>query len=254
MRSTRAVALGAALLLGALVILAPATLLDARIAALSGGRVRIANAAGTIWNGSGELSLLPAGPREPLAWRLDAWPLIRGEVRLAIDRGIAGATPATLSYSRDHFELRGFDLALPVESLLQLASLARMAGVGGTVRLHVDHLAQLADALDAQLTLQWADASVPGLRPDTRIALGTVSVALNGRGAELAGPLRNSGGDVDISGQLSVAATGATRLDATLRPRATTRERADMITAALSTLGAADGEGGYRVNWSGAWR
>ncbi|HEV3240546.1 MAG TPA: type II secretion system protein N [Casimicrobiaceae bacterium] len=254
MRSTLAVALGAVLLLATLVSFAPASLLDARVAEMSGGRMRLSNASGTIWNGSGELWLLPAGPHEPLRWRLDALPLLRGEVRVAIDHGGEGAPAATLAYGRDHLELRDLDLALPIESLLPVAGPARIAGVGGTLRVHVDHLARTADTLDAQLTVQWPDASVPGPRPDTRIALGTVSVALNGRGAELGGPVQNSGGDVEITGQLAVAATGAAKLDATLRPRTTTRERADMIAAALSSIGAGDGEGGYRVHWSGAWR
>jgi len=253
MRLVLAVALGAALLAGALLATAPATLLDARIAALSSGRVRVANAAGTIWNGSGELVLLPARTRQPLRWRLDAWPLLRGEVRATIGTDTEGAPSATLTYGRDHFDLRALDLALPVQSLFPLATPAKV-GLGGKVYLQVNHLAWLANALDGQLTLQWKDASVPGPRAETRIALGEVRIDLNGRGAELTGPVRNSGGEVEITGQVALTAAGASSLEVSLRPRATEREHAAAIAAALSTLAADDGQGGYRVRWTGSWR
>jgi hypothetical protein len=84
--------------------------------------------------------------------------------------------------------------------------------------------------------------------------LGDVRIDLNGRGVELTGPVRNAGGDVEINGRVVLTASGATNLDATLRPRNADRERAQLVTAALSTLGAADAQGGYRVHWTGAWR
>jgi hypothetical protein len=255
MRGALALAAGAALLIAALVALAPAGLLDSRLATLSGGHLRVVNTAGTVWNGSGELVQLPAGSRQPLHWRLDAWPLLHGEVRAAIGSGIDGALSATLVYGHEHFELRGLDFSLPVESLLRSATAAKVAQtVGGNLELHVDHLLQQGDTLDGQLTLQWDDASVPGPRTDTRIALGTLRADLSGRGPELAGPLRNSGGDVEIDGQIAIEAGGAATLEATVRPRSTTRERADLVAAALATLGTPDAQGGTRVNWAGSWR
>ena len=81
-----------------------------------------------------------------------------------------------------------------------------------------------------------------------------VRIALNGRGTAVNGPLRNSGGDVEIDGQLDVGAAGTARLEATLRPRARDRERADRIAMTLAALGSPDGQGGYRVIWAGTWR
>src|SRR2546421_129634 len=71
LRPALAFAAGALLLAIALLIIAPAALLDARINMLSDGRLRIANATGTLWQGSGELVLLPAGARQAFFWRLD---------------------------------------------------------------------------------------------------------------------------------------------------------------------------------------
>jgi general secretion pathway protein N len=252
MRPWLAVVLGAAMLAGALLATAPATLLDTRVAALSDGRLRMADASGTIWNGSGELVVLPTRTRQPLHWRLAAWPLLGGEVRASLG-GAANATGATLVYGRDHFDLRALDVALPVESIVPLATTAKIA-LGGTVSLQVPRLTWQGNALDGQLTLQWKDASVPGPGTDARIALGDVRIDLSGRGAELSGPVRNGGGDVEITGQLTLTAAGATQLEVALRPRPGDRERAEAVAAALSTIAAADGQGGYRIRWAGAWR
>src|SRR5881296_2548201 len=87
MRIAIALGVGAALLAIALAIQAPATLLDQRVAALTGGRLRIANTQGTVWNGDGEVVLLPSGAHCPLAWRIDAGSLVAGELRGSIASG-----------------------------------------------------------------------------------------------------------------------------------------------------------------------
>jgi general secretion pathway protein N len=253
MRPVLAVATAAVLLFAALLVTAPAALFDARVAALSAGHLRLVNTDGTIWNGSGELVLLPAGTRQPLRWRLDAWPLLGGEVRAQIASEAAGVPDATVVYGRDHLELRALEFALPVESIVPLATSAKLA-LGGTLLVHVDHLVWLGNALDAQLTAQWRDASLPGPRPDARIALGDVRIDLSGHGSELSGPVRNAGGEVEITGQVALAAAGASSVELVLRPRGSERGRVDPLTATLATLGVPDGQGGYHVHWSGAWR
>lgn len=253
MRFLLALAIAAVLLAGALLVTAPATLLDARLAALSDGHLRVANAAGTLWNGSGEVVLLPAGTREPLHWHLDAWPLLRGELRATIAGEGQGVPATAVVYGHNHLELRALALTLPIESVLPLATNAKLA-LGGTLLVQVDHLLWVGDALDAQLTVQWQDASVPAPGADAPIALGDVRIDLGGRGNQLSGPVSNRGGEVEVSGQVAVAAAGAASLEMSLRPRAAERERSDLITGALATLGVADGQGGYRVRWTGAWR
>ena len=254
MRPALAFAAGAALLAITLVIIAPAALLDARVNALSDGRVRIANAAGTLWHGSGELVLLPAGTREPLFWRLEAWPLLRGETRATIALDADGARSATIVYGRDRLEVRDLDVSLPAQSVLLAAAPKTPLAVGGSLALHVERLVQLPSLLDAQLSGEWRGGSVPGSSADAPISLGDVRIALNGRGAVVNGPLHNSGGDVEIDGQVEIGAAGTARLDATVRPRSSDRERADRIAVALGALGASDGRGGYRITWTGAWR
>ena len=254
MRRALAITAGAVLLAITLLIIAPAALLDARINALSDGRVRLANAAGTLWRGSGELVVLPAGTRQPLFWRLDAWPLLRGEIRATIAVDADGARSATVAYGRDRLDVRDLDVSLPAQSVLLAAAPKTPLGFGGSLALHVERLVQLPDVLDAQLSAEWRDGTIRGSSADAPISVGDVRIALNGRGAEINGPLRNTGGDVEIDGQVAVGAAGTVRLDATVRPRNSERERADRIAVALAALGTPDGRGGYRVTWRGAWR
>ena len=66
MRGWLVIGAGAILLVAALAIKAPASLLDRRVADLTDGRIRVVAATGTMWNGSGELVLLPDGARIPI--------------------------------------------------------------------------------------------------------------------------------------------------------------------------------------------
>ena len=61
MRSWLVVAAAACLLAAALAVEAPAALLDRQLDTLTQGRLRVADATGTIWRGSGTLIVLPYG-------------------------------------------------------------------------------------------------------------------------------------------------------------------------------------------------
>ena len=247
-------ALAALVLLAiALALHAPASLVDGRVAALTEGRVRIAEAAGTVWNGSGDIVLLPKGTRRAIAWHIDAWPLVTGEVRGNMAVG-GSASRADFASGPRRTELRRLDVSLPVDSVLQSAGVPQaFLGASGSLVAHVDRFVQTPQTIDADLSLQWRDASLPSLRPGLRIALGDIQADLRGSGAEASGPLANRGGDVDIAGRISVSATLAPRIEAIVRPRAgLDRDRAEAIATALSLIGTPDGQGGYRVAWAGS--
>jgi general secretion pathway protein N len=110
MRPAIAIVAGALLLAIALAITATATLLDARLAEQSGGRLRMADAEGTLWNGSGELLLLPGGTRRKIVWHIDAWPLLRGEIRGTLAQEPGAQQPTEFAYGSKRAELRRFVL------------------------------------------------------------------------------------------------------------------------------------------------
>src|SRR5207237_8146199 len=100
MRRGLAFAAAALLFVIALAIAAPASLVDGRLAAATDGRLRITEASGARGNGSGELVLLPSGTRWPVAWRVDAWPLVFGELRGTIATDGPTAPPAEFAQGR----------------------------------------------------------------------------------------------------------------------------------------------------------
>jgi hypothetical protein len=254
MRTWLAIVCGVFFVILALIIEAPATLLEGRLAAISGGRAHVSNTSGTLWRGAGEL-VLDDGVRRRIAWRLDPWALLRGEVRGTL-AGDGAAPDARFAVGRDRLELDGVALAMPIAALQRAAGASSMlANASGEVAIRVDRLVRDADAIDVQLALQWRDASISGPGTPSRIALGDIQVEMSGRGAEVSGPIANRGGEVEIDGKVTASANGRTRLEANIRPRpGIDKAHADAIAKALSTVGIPDAQGGYRVAWSGGTR
>ena len=256
MRSLLVVAAAACLLAAAVAIEAPATLVDRQLDSLTGGRMRVADAAGTIWNGSGALILLPYAARVPVQWHIDAIPLLRSRLSGTLARDAAESSPSTFDLGSDDFALRRFAVAFPAEALLRVADApAAVTAAGGTVDLRADAFAMRRGLFEGGFIARWQGASLPGPRPEVRIALGDLRLEGVGNGGEMKGALSNVGGDIEITGTLILAATGAARVEARLKPRAGLDvERSSAITTALSMLGSADGSGGFRVAWQAPGR
>src|SRR5512141_2656958 len=112
----------AAVVAVAAVRLAPAALVDVCAARMTGDRLRLERADGTVWQGRG---ILAAGTAKlPIAWRLDAWPLLRGEFRLHVlpdAPSPAGSPRADLAIVGDRVAIRDAEVTLPA-SLLVAAS------------------------------------------------------------------------------------------------------------------------------------
>jgi general secretion pathway protein N len=253
MRRAIVFVVGVALVFAALVITAPASLVDGRLDALSAGRLRLANASGTLWNGAGDVRVLPGNAGMPVSWHIDAWPLLWGELRGTLS-GSDDATPATsFIVSAREATVRNVALALPASTVLRAAGAPdSLAMAGGNVGLRISELTWRGDRIDGQLALRWDQATLQaaliGPRPSPRIALGDVRFDGTGQGSAIAGTLTNTGGDVEISGTASASANGAARVDALIRPRAgIDADRANAIGSALAAIGRPDGSGAFRI-------
>jgi general secretion pathway protein N len=247
MRLWLAILFGVGLLAVAVIAMAPASLLEARLGAMFGDNVKIANARGTLWKGSGEL-VLPTGERRPLAWSVDALPLLRGEFRgrFGGEGDLQGGTRFSIDSNR--VDIGSFKLDLPAETILRSVGVGSLYSAGGDVSLQVDRALRDPDALDVQLALQWRNASIGSLA--TRVALGDVTTQLAGRGREVSGPIANTGGEVEISGTVTAAAVGPAHVDLVVKPRAgLDRDRAALITSGLAAVGSPEAGGGYRIAW-----
>src|SRR6185295_15861502 len=71
--------------------LAPAALMDSRIARATRGALRLGDAEGTLWRGRGVIAA--ANARIPIAWDMELRPLVQGEMRIHVRSGIGADSP-----------------------------------------------------------------------------------------------------------------------------------------------------------------
>ena len=92
MRAVYLIAAALAILLVTALVLAPAQWAASYVHSASNGRIELAEASGTIWNGSAivviaspaETGASRASLPERLSWRLSPWELLAGQVDLAL--------------------------------------------------------------------------------------------------------------------------------------------------------------------------
>jgi general secretion pathway protein N len=155
-----AVAAGLGAYAATLVALAPATLVDALLERASGGRLRLANAEGSLWTGSGWIEIRDAqgraGIARALAWRVERWSFLRGSLVAQVEFDRAAPFPVTLSLSR--IELARVGIRLPAAALgLGMPRLAPLR-LTGDVLLDIPHLAIARGRMDGAASLQWRAA------------------------------------------------------------------------------------------------
>ena len=242
----RAVVLVAMVALAAIVEagwLAPATLLDARIARATGQSVRLADAEGTVWHGRATVVLTAA--RMPVAWEVDAWPLLQGVMRVRLRSDTGARMPrATIAVRSNGVALRDVDVTIPAEVLA--AYLGHPAGsVAGDVSAVADDLELTPGSGRGVVRLVWRGARLANVLGAAPVDLGTVRSAATAGGDAIAGALANEGGDLALVGDWKMHANDGLALALRLTPR-----RADQteLKAALSAIGTADGDG-WRVDW-----
>jgi general secretion pathway protein N len=194
-----AVGLGAYVL--ALIATAPATLADAGLQRATQGRLRLTEARGTLWSGSGQIEIRDAGGRpgvaKDLTWRVLPESLLRG--RLAWEVGLEQATrrfPVTISLSR--IELENADIRLPAAVLALGAPKLAPLGLSGDVLIHVANLSIARDGMEGNATLQWlaAGSTLTPVSP-----LGDYEVRLDGEGTRVHAFLRTLSGPLQLDGK-----------------------------------------------------
>jgi hypothetical protein len=249
MRGWLALGTGAVLLAAAFAIEAPAALVDGRVAGLTDGRIRIPAASGSLWSGSGELTILPDVVRVPIRWRIEPIAMIRGGLAGSLTVADSGRT-ASFAVAQDDFSVRDFAIALPAAAVLRATGApVALTPAGGTLTLDLAELARHGDRLQARADLYWKDAAFAA-PTGLRIALGEVHLAAAGSGAEIPATLSNSGGELDLGGTLVFSARGMPRIDVRIRAReGVPADRRQAIDSLLSGIGRTDGAGGYRVVW-----
>jgi general secretion pathway protein N len=189
----------------ALIVTAPATLADGGLQRASGGRLRLAEAQGTLWSGSGQIEIRDAvgriGLSKRLAWSLRPDEMFRGRLgyEVVLDRG-PRPIPVTVSWSR--IELANADINLPAETLgFALPRLAPLE-LTGAVNLKISNLAIGHGATQGSATLQWRTAG-SALSPVW--PLGDYELRWEGQGQEGRATLHTLKGPLELRGQGSWA-------------------------------------------------
>ena len=226
--------------------LAPASLLDSRLARITNGMVRIADAGGTIWHARG---VVVAGTaRIPIAWRIEPWPLLFGEARLHATPGsgaVAGSPRADVTIGRNSISLRDLDLTIPASVIATATGRIAAEVVAGAVNVKSASLDWKPPASRGEAQIFWRGAGLAFISGTVPLNLGDLQMNLTADGNQLSGPVSNDGGDLDIRGNATIREVDGVRLLLTLAPR---RSDNTQLTLALAAIGAADGTG-WRVDW-----
>lgn len=184
----------------ALVALAPATLADPFLARASNGRLRLAEAQGSLWSGSGWIEVRDAegraGVARRLAWRMLPAALLRASLVAEIQFDQAAKPfPVTLSLSR--IDVADAAIDLPATALgLGLPRLAPFR-LSGDLRVDIPHMSFGRDRVDGDARLQWRGAG-SALTPVSPLGAYEMRFKASGPGMQvslstLEGPLQLDG-------------------------------------------------------------
>ncbi len=200
-----------------LLVLAPATLFDAGLQRATGGRLRLAQAQGTLWSGRGVLEIRsttePSGVGRDLAWTLRPRALLRGRLDFALDLDHA-AHPFPVRVSVGGIELSNADFLLPA-SVLGIA-VPRFAAIGprGDLAFHIAKFSSVGGSVSTHAVVTWKEASsaLTSVAP-----LGTYQLRLNGVAGLLNATLHTIHGPLQLEGAGSWRGSGPLTLSATAR-------------------------------------
>ena len=197
----RLIGFGLAVYALSLIATAPAALIDARLDQASAGGLRLAEASGTLWSGTGLIEIRDANRRsgiaKSVAWRVRPAYLLRGQLLYEVELDhSARRFPVSISPSR--IEVADADINLPAAALgLGVPKLAAL-GLTGDMLLHIARLAFARGSVQGNATLQWhgAGSAFAPVSP-----LGDYELRLEGNGAAVQASLRTLQGPLQLDGQ-----------------------------------------------------
>jgi type II secretion system (T2SS) protein N len=237
-------ALAAVALVMAIAWLAPASLLDARLARATGGIVRLASTQGTLWDGRGVVTA--ANARIPIAWSVDAWPLVRGVVHMRVRSDTGADKPrATVDLGTDGIVLQNTHVTVPAAAIAGVLGDQAASSVDGEVDASLSNLRLAAGANSGEARLVWHNARIRAFGSANPLELGEVRAGFVANGATMSGPIDAQGGNVALRGDWTLNEKDAF----TVALRMTLKATADAgLVRWLSTVGHPDGDG-WRIDW-----
>jgi hypothetical protein len=239
---------GFVVLLVAIAAFAPASLIDRRLAATSSGKLRMSEAAGTVWHGTGILTDATGSWRVPVGWTVAVPALVHETFSITL-RSAGGTAPrGTIDFATSTAALHDVVVEIPATVLASALPAKGAIVLGGNLAFTASAFDWNGERGSGALNVQWRDARL--VAAGTTADLGTVDVALEPQGNRLAGRIGNAGGDVRIDGTITLAPT-AISVDAQIAPSPATPAP---VLRALAALGTPDSTGAVRIAWRGSPR
>lgn len=196
-----ALAFGLGVFSVALVALAPATLVDVRLEGASAGRLRLAEAQGSLWSGAGWIEVRDAqgraGVAKRLAWRVLPVSLLRARLVAEVELDDA-AKPFAVTISLSRIEITDAGISVPAAALgLGMPGLAPLR-LTGEVLVKVPRLSLERGRMDGDATLHWraAGSALSPIAP-----LGEYEVRVKAAGPAVHAELRTLEGPLQLDGK-----------------------------------------------------
>ena len=200
-----------------LLALAPATLLDSGVQRATGGRVRLAEAHGTLWSGTAQLEFRDAtgrtGVGRYLSWQFQPQSLLRGKLGVEVD--IADAVkPFPLSLSLSRLEISDAQFVLPAAALGVAAPRLALIGPTGDLFFRISNFYFARGAVSGNAVVEWrfAGSALTPVSP-----LGDYELRLDGGSGGLSASLRTLKGPLYLEGKGLRANNGPPTFSATAR-------------------------------------
>jgi len=239
---------GLAAALATTLVLAPAQWAAAAVSNASGGRVELAEASGSIWNGSATLVLAAGADRGDraslpgtLSWTLRPWGLLHGTVDLTLQHTAALAAPLRIQAEIDgRVRIGAASVRLPASILAGLGAPWNTVRPGGILTLRSDGLEVRAGKIQGGLVGEWEYAS-SALTPVSPI--GHYRLLLTGPYPGTQVDLQTVSGPLELTGSGTIGEGGHLRFDGIARALAATDPATrTQLTGLIALLGRSDGE------------
>jgi general secretion pathway protein N len=178
-----------------MVVRLPASVLAAFLPERPGVRIALADAQGSLWQGSGQLTLNGEVLIDRLQWTWQPAALLKGRFGIALETDVGHAR---IGLAPGRIVIEDVDLSLPVAPLAQLDQRITPYGLGGQLRVATPSLT-LGAAPAGQLSVDWQGAAstlVPALP-----SFGDYRLNLQPQGDAWALQASTLGGALQLSGQ-----------------------------------------------------
>jgi len=230
-----------------LLVTAPASLLGGVLESASKGKFVLANAAGTVWQGSATPAIRQRSgdllAMEKLHWDIAFWPFFTGKIitRLQWDN-VQQSQPMLVTVSFKQIELRNVILPVQAAVLGELTSVLQPVQLSGRMQLKSELLTLTRQGINGVAVVEWLNAGslMSAVNP-----LGSYRINLTGAGEKLDVMLTTTSGALLLDGKGSFTLNHGLNFQVTARASADSKGSLDEL---LNNFGPESSPGVHTLN------